>query len=294
MIELRKISDLELSAASGLVADGERVLVVADDQTHLDAYDIATGRRLGRISLLERVVPSDAGERKASKADFEALSWLPDGRLLVLGSGSTAHRQTAVLLMPASTPNAMPIKLREFDIAGLYDALRARFGSLNVEGAALANDSTLRLLSRGGVVSANLVIDLDAGRLLRACDDRSGAALGGDVIRSVMEVELGALDGIPLGFTDAAPIRGGDGRIAFSAAAENTANAYDDGPCAGSVVGVLELDGTVSSVHRVEGHHKIEGLVVRASTLLMVADPDDPSQRAPFFAAESPRELHVG
>ena len=102
--------------------------------------------------------------------------------------------------------------------------------------------------------------------------------------------ELGFLDGVALGFTDASPMPFAEsgGRMAFAAAAEDTDNAYDDGACAGSVVGVLEADGRVVCMERVQGTHKIEGLVVTSSGLLMVADPDDPSQRAPLLVGSLP------
>ncbi len=53
--------------------------------------------------------------------------------------------------------------------------------------------------------------------------------------------DLGAIDGVPLGFTDAAPLPGG--AVLFTAAAEATDNAYDDGACRGSAIGLLDARG---------------------------------------------------
>jgi hypothetical protein len=72
------------------------------------------------------------------------------------------------------------------------------------------------------------------------------------------------------------------------AAAEDTADPYEDGPCTGSVVGVLEADGRVAFMEQVEGRFKIEGVAVRPSGLLLVADPDDPTQHAPLFTSALP------
>ncbi len=68
MIAVEKLTDLEMSAASAIVCDGPHVLAVADDDVHLDAYNLATGRRGARILLLERSLPLEAKARKASEA----------------------------------------------------------------------------------------------------------------------------------------------------------------------------------------------------------------------------------
>ena len=175
---------------------------------------------------------------------------------------------------------------REVDLAPLYGSLRERFPDLNIEGAAVAR-GLLRLLSRGGAGRENAVIDLDLEGLLRALS--AGGPIRPDLVRAVHVATLGSLDGVALGFTDASPMDSATGRIAFAAAAEDTDNPYDDGPCAGSVVGVLEADGRVAFLERCETRCKIEGLTVGPERLLMVADPDDPTQRAPLFASAVPR-----
>jgi hypothetical protein len=290
VIALQKIADLDLSAASAMVRQGPYVVVVADDETHLDRYLASTGRFVDRVRLLDRPLPASAVERKAVKPDFEALAWLPEGRLLVLGSGSSARRQTGVLLRDASDPRGAgepppPHDPHEVDLAPLYDSLRSRLPDLNIEGAAVAGGS-LRLLSRGGAGRDNAVIDLDLGGVLRGL--QAGASLGPDLVGAIHVVALGALDGVALGFTDASPMDPASSRIAFVAAAEDTANPYDDGPCAGSVVGLLEANGRVAFMERLEGRSKIEGLSVGPTGLLMVADPDDPTQRAPLFSSAVP------
>ena len=293
MIALEKIADLELSAASAILWDGPHLLVVADDELHLDRYSAATGRRVDRLALLERPLPLEAAARKAAKPDFEALAWLPGARVLVLGSGSTERRQSGVLLLPPDGIDGAPREPREVDLAPLYGALRERFPALNVEGAAVAGDA-LRLLNRGGAGRDNGVIELDLAAVLRALD--RGEPLSGELVRAVHRVELGVLDGVPLGFTDASPFGSKTGQLAFAAAAEDTENPYDDGPCAGSVVGVLEADGRVSFLERLAGHHKIEGLAIAdgphadgaGRAAFLVADPDDSTQRAPLFRASLP------
>jgi hypothetical protein len=80
-------------------------------------------------------------------------------------------------------------------------------------------------------------------------------------------VDLGDLDGIPLGFHR----RDGCSRTASScspAAAEDTDNAYDDGPCAGAAVGVIDSDGAVRLTHRFRDNCKVRGRGMRGATAM--------------------------
>ena len=56
------------------------------------------------------------------------------------------------------------------------------------------------------------------------------------------EYDLGQVDGIAFGFTDATALPEGGGWL-FSAVAEDTDNAFDDGACSGVAIGVVGADG---------------------------------------------------
>ena len=62
----------------------------------------------------------------------------------------------------------------------------------------------------------------------------------------VRAVELGDIDGVPLCFTDAAPLP--DGNLLFTAVAENIGNSFDDGPCGGSAIGIVDANGNLKGV----------------------------------------------
>jgi hypothetical protein len=106
--------------------------------------------------------------------------------------------------------------------------------------------------------------------------------------------ELGALDGVGLGFTDVALLA--DGRSVFLAAAEASPDAIADGPVSGSAVGLLEpsASGITARWTRLIGGdgqpspYKVEGVAidrdVRGGWLL--TDSDDPRVPAELLEIE--------
>ena len=106
-----------------------------------------------------------------------------------------------------------------------------------------------------------------------------------------MRVPLGAIDGVPLTFTDGAALA--DGGWVFSAAAEDTPDPYSDGRCAGSAIGRIDAAGRIVSIDRVNLDCKIEGIAASvtqsAIELLMVTDADDRSRPAWLLRGSLPR-----
>lgn len=272
-------------AGSGLRRWGERLVVVQDDVNALAILDERTG------SVAALILPAGADGRrrfgtdlgnKALKMDLEACVVLPDGRLVALGSGSTPERERIVVVDEAHG-------VRLVDGAALYAALRARrdfAGSeLNIEGAVVVA-GRLRLLQRGngamvdGRVPVNAIGDLDLPRFARWLD---GAAAVPELV-AVLPIELGAMNGVPLGFTDATTLQ--DGRVVFLAGAESSPDTFEDGAIVGCRIGVvdgehvvmtdiLDPDGAPTRL-KLEG---IDGGSVRddgALEFVVVADMDDP------------------
>lgn len=98
--------------------------------------------------------------------------------------------------------------------------------------------------------------------------------------------DIGSIEGVPLCFTDGAALP--DGRMVFSAVAEDTDNPYDDGRCIGSVLGIIDGD-HLTSIDRLDHAYKVEGVHVLATgnaiDLLMVTDADDPRIPAELLTA---------
>ncbi len=272
MLHPEKLRDLDVSAASGLCADEARFFVVADDEPFLLEYawqDLALRRR---HALLPGGWPAEPAARKRAKADLECLTWLDPATLLALGSGSLPTRRRGVLLAPDTGA------VRVVELGPLFDALSARLGEINVEGAATGG-GRLWLLQRGDGTSgqsALITLDLDLARRSFAASVLDPAAL-----LAITDVTLGTLGGTRLGFTDAcwAPDRG----LFYSAAAEDSPDAVADGPCAGSVLGHLDDRGRVTWSSPLAGALKIEGLWIRSADAYLVADADDPATPSPLL-----------
>ena len=96
--------------------------------------------------------------------------------------------------------------------------------------------------------------------------------------------ELGHIDGVPLGFTDAAAVPGG--HWMFCAVAEDTSDSYVDGACAGTAIGCVGASGTLCSLWRLSGRWKAEGLAAALGadgdslSLTLVTDGDDRARNA--------------
>lgn len=299
------VRELDVSAASGLVAGPDVFHVVADDEPFLFTCRLRDPAFRVTTRLFSGALPGDGVEpaqwteaeraaRKRAKADLELLLALEVGGhagLLALGSGSTpARARGAWVRLEAGMPAGAP---RVVDAAPLYGALAAQLPELNLEGGAVAGD-VVRLLQRGnGAAGQNAVVDLDRAGVIGAIE--RGAPLSAALVQRVEPIDLGALDGTPLGFTDASPLPGGF--LVFTAAAEASTDTYADGPCAGSIVGVLDPELRVRWSARIAPALKIEGVYATvdqgALELLFVADADDPTTRAPLLAARAslPPEL---
>lgn len=266
---------LTLSAASGLVLRDGVAYVIGDDRGALDRFASADGVALDPIPLLPG--GADAVVAKADKPDLEALVEWTDGSLLALGSGSRPNRERAFRVDRSGAVEAI-------DLSPLYAALRRDIPDLNIEGTARVG-TALVLAHRGvgrGDPSRLLTLEVDA--LLK----RRASAWPADALRDSRPVDLGALDGVTLGFTDLAT--GPDGALHFLAAAEDTDDPYLDGACKGSVIGRIEDDGTARVLARLRPDVKAEGLAWDAMTQAwaIVTDADDPSLRAKLYALQPP------
>jgi hypothetical protein len=291
VLPLTPIATLDVSAASGLVQLGDRLIVAADDELALAVYAAADARPLERVALWPGTLPDQHAARKQAKPDLEALAYVDALGLLALGSGSRPTRQRGACVPVGAGGVLLPERITRFDLAPLHAGLADELGGageLNLEGAATSG-ALLRLFQRGnGAAGVNAIVDLDLAGVRVAVD--GGAAWTPALVRAIHRVALPPLDGVALGFTDASPLP--DGRIVFAAAAEAGGDTYADGACAGSAVGILD-GARVVALHRLDTHAKLEGVHARVAAdgtidLLLVADADDPARLAGLYTARIP------
>jgi hypothetical protein len=257
-----------VTGGSALLDIDGRLLAIHDDAFRVSWID-RTSFAVTPLLLLG----DGAALPKPDKPDFESAVRAADGVVYVLGSGSTEKRCIVARIDPN---DSVTLRARP----ALYRSIQKALASgerPNIEGAIVAGDR-LRLFNRAAGRTPNASVDLP----LAALHGREPRVL------AVQLFELGALEGVRLGFTDVAVLP--NGRNVFLAAAEDAPDAIADGPVTGSVVGLLEptADGGVGArwtrLLRSDGlpsPYKVEGVAidrnVRGGWLL--TDPDDP--RAP-------------
>lgn len=273
-------------AASAIAPFGDGFLISQDDATS------ACWWRSG-VSTPVRLLPpvqghdtfSEAEHTKRLKPDLEAalaVTLDDEPAVLLLGSGSTDARMRAVL---AGLRDGVPWAVSR-DLSPLYarvgDLLGLEPEQLNLEGACVLA-GTLRWFHRGrpGAGLPSSSVDLDLAALVAAVAGRAEPA--GLHATGVLTYDVGEVDGIGLAVTDAVTLP--DGRVLVSAAAEDSPDAYDDGPVVGSALAVL--DGTrvraTAPLPTVGGRvAKVEGLAVlewdeHGGRVLATVDEDDPT-----------------
>jgi hypothetical protein len=192
--------------------------------------------------------------------------------LIAWGSGSRAQRDIAyVIALDAS--GSLAGAVRAVSLRQLHDLLRSRIGELNIE-AGLVQGDALMLFSRANVSTpVNGCFRLDLGQaieFLLADEGRAGVPHA-----HFTALDLGRMGEVPIGITDATPLR--DGGWLLSAVAEDTLNAYEDGRCDGAVLVACDPDGRVTWTEQLEGGFKVEGIAFDGQgALWMTTDADDP------------------
>jgi hypothetical protein len=303
MLPLKKLRDLDLakppqpdrpphlSAASGLVRTGAHLYVIADDELSLGTFGTDHKKPGELFALLAGELPLDTADRKDAKPDFESLLKLPPfpgfdyGALVAFGSGSKKKKRHLAVVAGLDGESVVRGGVVPFDLAEMYRPLHGEFARLNIEGALVFGDE-LRFFQRGNRKDrANAIIRCKLPPVLEAIG--LGRGIPALDILAIVPVELSEIDGLPLTFTDAAIID--DGSMVFSSAAEDTEDNYNDGPCAGSAVGIVGPQGNLIFLEQVDANVKLEGIALlesgEAIELLLVSDADDPNVAASLFSA---------
>jgi hypothetical protein len=302
-LELRTVRELDvaepstphgrthISAASGVVRRGSYAYVIGDDELCLGVFDLAANDPGTLRQALPGELPADDAERKSQKPDLEALTTLPPveesphGGLLGLGSGSDPTRDRG-FFWALRNDGALRGEPWTVDLHPLYEALRGELGEVNVEGAAVFHEC-LWLFNRGNEAgSRNAVAEVSISDLSTSIHgDREVEA---DELVVVREYELGEVDGVRLGFSDATTLL--EDLVAFTASAEGA----EDGDIHGSLVGTIDSEGEVHRLRTIDPKWKVEGVHAAVDSgiidLVFVCDQDDPDVPSPLLSATMPLE----
>ena len=288
-------------AGSGLAWLGDRLAVIQDDANFVallsdlrqgGAEAVALPRGEGGRRLFDEGLGN-----KAHKLDLEACVTAGDvdGQpwLVAFGSGSTDRREHVALVRVDKGPP----EVRLVHAWELYGALRRSVdfcgSELNIEGAALVDDSTLRLFQRGNGAPCGDLLPLDA-----TCDlpwPQLWAYLKGEQPHvpapgNVIQYDLGRAGGVRLTFTDATVAQAG---LLYLAGAEDSPDTVLDGEVTGAALGIIHAgvarwtplcdDRGVALVVKAEGLALHPADPRRA---LVVIDADDPAAPAELLELE--------
>ncbi|MCX7606758.1 MAG: hypothetical protein N2170_05785 [Bacteroidia bacterium] len=274
-------------AASGLLADDKFLWIIQDDTPALIRFSAGTAAIEG-FPLFPGMSAFPAPDPKPQKLDLEAATWVPPfpsngaKQLLLFGSGSRPYREKIASLLLL---NDIPSEISLSHAPHLYALLRAFLApsaELNIEGVVwLPDTDVLRFFQRGTPQTPNATCDLPWNAVQEYLQQPERASLPSPL--NLYGYELGTLSGVPLSFTDATYHPAG---IFYTAVAEATDNAYEDGPVIGSVVGWIDTKGALlqAPLRDADGALlpiKVEGIARdphHPYRFYLVTDPDDASQ----------------
>lgn len=301
-------------AASGIAFFREYLAIVQDDANWLaliDADDSVHALPLPPSPESGTRIFSARNGTKGEKFDLEACIAVPGangGELIGFGSGSHVGREW---MLRVHDGQAMPAVLSEkvrnerlgidinadfLQVTRFYEMLRETRefsgAGLNIEGAVLIDEDTVRLFQRGnapakgGLSAIDATADLSWAALAAHLADPAGTAP--PKLANTRQYDLGILDGVRLTFSDAEHL--GDGRILYSASAEDGAS----GEVRGSVLGLIAPDGSARWTELVDQDGsrfagKIEGLSLHRAQpgrIRFVIDDDDEDCPSMIFEAE--------
>lgn len=271
-------------AASALVPLGERWVIAQDDLAWLAVRTPGTG-----IDAVALPAGPDGRRRfekklgnKAQKPDLEAAVVLPGPpqRVLCFGSGSLPNRERIAIWLP-DTPSP-PVFRDATELYAIWRNEKRFSGSeMNIEGAAVSGDSLyVAQRSNGAPTESHAPIDaigrIDLDAFVAWLEHRAAAPLLREIHTFCLQE-----DDERLGFTDLSGLS--DGLLLFSAVAEDSPDAVEDGEVGSVRIGWFDVMTRQSAWTPLLGPdgepfaHKVEGISrgARPGLFHCVVDADD-------------------
>lgn len=286
-------------AASGLDWFAGRLAIIQDDANFVALLDPA--QNLCQVITLPagygnlRQFDDQRGNKKW-KLDLEACLTIP-GRpeqFLAFGSGSAPGRDWLVRI------EADTLAVTLYQLSDFYHQLRhtPHFSGreLNLEGVVWLPNGRLRFFQRGNgrPPAIDATAEVSWSHFWAHIQDPSNTPP--PPLENIRQYDLGQLDGCRLTFTDATQH---NGQVYFTASAEDSPDAVQDGPVVGSVLGRIASDGAAEwwRLCNPAGQpitDKVEGLVLdphQPGRGYLTIDPDDPGRASELYHIALPPQM---
>jgi hypothetical protein len=260
-----KFGGAQVRAASALVPFWDGFLIAQDDANHAMFLRNGSLQAVRLFADTHGDTYSKETHNKQWKPDLECglrFHWSAEAICGLFGSGSTDQRRRAARIRgTAENPEVSIV-----DVSALYAAaarvLELPDEEFNLEGACVLGDRA-RFFQRGnGKLGINAIFDVTLESLGALLDDKGWRGS----ILDPKRIELGRLDGALLGFSDATELSNTE--LLFAASADQSASTYDDGACAGSIVGRMDSAGRILDTAVVPGPRgappKVEGIAIKS------------------------------
>lgn len=264
-----------IPSGSGLQKAGAGYYIVGDDAAFLFCLD-SNFKVTAKILLLD-TLPFAAGRiQKGEKPDFEAMERISENELLIFGSGSKSpQRDLLVRVLLEDSP-----RVERHSLIPFYSQLKSlpefQNSELNIEAVAHHNNQLFLFNRKPGII-----VRFDYSAFLNYL---KGAAPLPEL--HMTPFSLPKIGGVEAGFSGAT-ILPANSKIIFTATAEATQNAYDDGEIMGSLVGLINLTNgepaatcTYTLIPSTGAALKVESVTVaeasagRKAQLIFVTDDD--------------------
>lgn len=277
-----------IRAASGLDWFAGQLAIIQDDANFIAL--------LTPPDMVAQVITLPAGQdnrrqfddqrgNKKWKLDLEACVTIPGRpeRLLAFGSGSAPGRDQLVVVEATGPDFAITV----YPLPAFYEQLRQNVPfagrELNLEGVVWLPSGRLRFFQRGNGLPPATDASIEVNWAEFWAHVQRPADIPPPPLEKLITYDLGQLAGCRLTFTDATYHQG---QLYFTATAEDSPDAVQDGPVVGSVLGRMETDGSARWWLLVDpaGNlftDKVEGLVIDETNPrqgYLTIDPDDPGR----------------
>lgn len=237
---IKKATLPSIPSASGVEVLNGIIYIIGDDSKALFMLNHEL-KLLQQYTLFESEFSADERIPKKQKPDFECLTLINIhgyDYLLVTSSGSKKNRDTGHLVKLPSKYNKNFYD-KDISLKGLFDLLKSNEeivadGKLNLEATACDNRFFV-MLNRANKKGNNVALVFNKEEMEVYLMENNNLV----PFPEVFSYALPSLQNVPTGFSGACIF---DNKLFFTASAEDTDDAYEDGNVKGSIIGWMQMN----------------------------------------------------